>query len=52
MLIVTNRYIFEGKETLLLSSWHLKSISWNCPKERWKHLPVAQAGTRGEIAHL
>lgn len=41
MLIVTNRYIFEEEETLLLSSQHLKSITWNCPKERWKHLPVA-----------
>lgn len=52
MLIGTNRYICEGKETLLLSIRYLKSITWNCPKERWKHLPVAQAGTRGEIAHL
>lgn len=52
MLIVNNRYIYEGKETLLLSSRHLKSITWNCPKERRKHLPVTQAGTRGEIAHL
>lgn len=52
MLIVTNSYSFEGKEALLLGSQHLKSITWNRPEKRWKHLPVTQARTRGEIAHL
>lgn len=46
------KYILGRNEAVLLSGHYLESITWNCPKESWKHLPVAQAGTCGKIAHL
>ena len=31
---------------------YLESITWDGPEERWKALPITQAGTCGKVTHL